>query len=477
MELISNSRENISILNLGEERFLSHGVSFEPQKDLWRIDAKTKSFIFNFKDIPNPSLKNIIKLYLSFKLSSRSISHCHNSYRFLYNQLRKVNEISEFEPLIFKTISKYKNTKNEWQLWCLKDFYQWSLNMNFKQFSENIGDTFSNIKISGNEKGHKVLIQDENEGPLSDSQINELVEKMSGDQSPEWEEIRLYLWISLVLGANPRNILLLHWSDFKVLETGNQKVYMLNVPRIKKRLEDRQEFKLRELDSRVGKILENYKNKIITKTNNDLDSPIFTTPDKKNYFQQSHLPRRIRNYLKFLDINFNVTSRRLRYTFATRLVMNGVSKEKLGELLDHSDLQHVQVYYDLREKIKDFLSEAESKELGEIFKRFKGNITKDNGDGDILYSYVKNPKKSVLGKCGSDELCNLNPPFSCIVCPKFNAFSDSLDVYKQMLTYLVTWSIDRKETYGDNERIHSLMHDVQLALGDLISRIESGEKS
>ncbi|TCG00254.1 hypothetical protein BZM27_54725, partial [Paraburkholderia steynii] len=44
----------------------------------------------------------------------------------------------------------------------------------------------------------------------------------------------------------------------------------------------------------------------------------------------------------------HISPRRLRYTFATTMVELGVSRKVLAAMLDHSDTQHVQVYYALK---------------------------------------------------------------------------------------------------------------------------------
>ena len=433
----------------------------------WALYSGSENYFFNFDRLESIYITRVAKIYCSFNLQTKSLPHSENCLRVILEALGNISDSNNLETDIINSIlefiKKNRNTHSEYRIWYLKNWYSWCSNLSLPFFKKDFKESLSNIKISGNIKGQNVLSMDEDEGPLNEEELNKLTKCLLEDENSRYIKERLYLLLSLSLGCNRRNLLLLRWEDLRILKNGDSEIFLLNVPRIKKRLaRDREEFKTRELDSRIGKILKQNMN----------SGPIFGEGVTGSTFNG-----KVKIYVVKLGIEFVVTARRLRYTFATRLVMNGVSKEKLAELLDHSDLQHVQVYYDLREKIKDFLSEAESKELGAIFKRFKGKISKDSGDGDILYSYTQSPKKSILGKCGSNELCSLNPPFSCIVCPKFNAFSDSLDVYKQMLAYLVSWSKDRKDTYGDNERIHSLMHDVQLALGDLIKRIESKEQA
>ncbi|MDR8469758.1 phage integrase family protein, partial [Acinetobacter baumannii] len=47
----------------------------------------------------------------------------------------------------------------------------------------------------------------------------------------------------------------------------------------------------------------------------------------------------------------HVTPRRLRYTLATGLAAEGISRRELARILDHTDTQHVGVYFDVAGKI------------------------------------------------------------------------------------------------------------------------------
>ncbi|MFA5583027.1 MAG: tyrosine-type recombinase/integrase, partial [Bacteriovoracaceae bacterium] len=307
---------------------------------------------------------------------------------------------------------------------------------------------------------------DEDEGPYNDQELNSIVRLLKNDIKLSHGKLLAYLF--LTLGVNPRNLVLLKWEHFSVIENGSHKIYLLKVPRIKKRSETI-DFKLRELDQRVGIIFDNLKSKAD-------DGYVFKDSNGEPLTVMG-LRGVLLNYLSNLFEgseleNVRISPRRFRYTFATRLVISGVSKERLADLLDHTDLQHVQIYYDLRHKIKGFLTEAENKKLGTILKRFEGSIEFANTDIGKDIKYYTLTANSALGKCGSDAHCDLNAPYSCFVCPKFNAFSDSLESYKKVYDDLLSWKKNRKEEFDENDRIQYQMDEVISALTDLIARIE-----
>src|ERR1700693_2988323 len=43
----------------------------------------------------------------------------------------------------------------------------------------------------------------------------------------------------------------------------------------------------------------------------------------------------------------HITVRRLRYTLASNLASEGISRSELARILDHSDTQHVHVYFEI----------------------------------------------------------------------------------------------------------------------------------
>lgn len=446
------------------------GDKIDSTEDTWRFDDVASKDVIMFSRIKNSYIRYAIKLFIGTQSVSKSLKHFRNIWYRLSNVLGEIDS-SKLEQEIIQTIDSYisntRGTSSEHQIWYLKSWYLWCFDMGLTYFSEDYADYLSSISISGNTKGQAVMSLEENHGPLNDKEISCFTNLLSKDSSISSERVMAYLF--LTLGCNPRNLSLLKWEDFSVVSSNDYKVYLLRVPRIKKRLKNRKDFKTRELDQRLGRIIEEFKAQ-------NSSGAMFCDMNGVPYTAQK-LQILFTSYAKKLtdgsEINgMHLTPRRLRYTFATRLVMSGVSKERLADLLDHTDLQHVQVYYDLRHQIKGFLTEAENQRLGQILRRFEGSIDPqmDNSTKDIKYYTHK--ANSALGKCGSDSHCELNAPYSCFVCPKFNAFSDSLDSYKEVQSDLLSWKSSRKEEVDENDRIQFQMDEVISAITDLISRIE-----
>lgn len=63
-----------------------------------------------------------------------------------------------------------------------------------------------------------------------------------------------------------------------------------------------------------------------------------------------------------------------RYTLATNLVKDGATQRQLAQILDHTDLQHVQVYFDLAGNIVELLDKALIGPYAQMLRFFKGDF-------------------------------------------------------------------------------------------------------
>jgi hypothetical protein len=107
--------------------------------------------------------------------------------------------------------------------------------------------------IPGNPKGVAVTTADPNDGPLFEVEENALRAALQ-ENTPDLRSSTL-IWLFLTLGPNPMNIAYLRESDLKVRPLANQTYYEIKMPRIKKRVAPRAEFKTRKLEKFLGAML------------------------------------------------------------------------------------------------------------------------------------------------------------------------------------------------------------------------------
>jgi len=147
-----------------------------------------------------------------------------------------------------------------------------------------------------------------------------------------------------------------------------------------------------------------------------------------------------------------ISTRRLRYTFATNRVREGISAIDLAEALDHSDLQHVRVYFDAKSSVVERLDRAGAMTIAPMLNLFKGTVcrTADEAVNGAIPAKRIRPAPAIagamaavrhLGVCGKGEICKLYPPYSCCLCDRYQPFTNSLNLHEQMLGHL----LDRRE--------------------------------
>jgi len=174
-----------------------------------------------------------------------------------------------------------------------------------------------------------------------------------------------------------------------------------------------------------------------------------------------------------------VTPRRLRYTFATRLVREGTSQRALAETLDHTDLQNVRVYFDIKSDIVEKLDRAMAMALGPLSQAFLGHLVRAERDavrGDRPTSRIYRASMSEralnpVGTCGSFSFCGLIAPTACYTCAKFQPWMDA--PHDKVLEDLLADRL-RRQAEGLDERMVGIHDQTILAVADVIRRIEIG---
>jgi integrase len=249
----------------------------------------------------------------------------------------------------------------------IRQWYIASADRMLEGFDDEVVYALEDLRIEGNAKGLAVLSSDPNRGPLSEFEEEALRSALLRDDGPI--DQRAALWLAFAYGTNPSNIALLREEDFRSYHFGDgtPSEYFLNIPRIKKRMPPRTEFKARLVDGRLARIIDELIEHNRAVAPGGGSRPLFRTAIKRAnlvdgplheyayHNAASGITGLIAQCSRRLDVvsprtgePLVLNSRRLRYTFASKMVRQGVTARDLAELLDHTDTQNVQVYYVLR---------------------------------------------------------------------------------------------------------------------------------
>lgn len=147
--------------------------------------------------------------------------------------------------------------------------------------------------------------------------------------------------------------------------------------------------------------------------------------------------------------------------------------ETLADLLDHSDLQNVIVYY-AGTSVGKHLDQAFAVSVAPLVNRFMGRVVLDeseafNGGGRVKAETMGRIKN--IGTCGSTSLCTLYPPFSCYLCPVFQPWRDA--PHREVLGDLIRQRDARIEATGRaDDRIAKQYDEIILAVAQVVAQCE-----
>jgi hypothetical protein len=506
--------------------FSREGIEIEVLGDQWELPIPHRHSNIDFTSVENINLKYSIKKCIVDQVSRVSsnsgfqywsdISYIILSQQASFSIFEGISS-NELENRLINLIEDVLNkARMKHKLWSLYRVIQWYIwcSENFPElgFSQSYAQELDAIELPGNPKGEAVRQEDPNKGSLHRGlELQLLINALKEDVSDDYAHLKqkAAVALSIAFGRNPANLTYLKESDLRNLDPeGDEPCYILSMPRIKKRqLIPRDDMVEEYLEPEIAKyILEliesSKKHKLLVEVGEniiEIERPIFFRPPKSQRPIKSILPSEAYN-LKSRDITeliksfvirhglispitgeeLHVTSRRLRYTIATGLASEGISKRELARVLDHTDTQHVDVYFELKGKIIEHLDKATAKGFSNYINFFKGNVIENDDDAingrrdDKHLKFVdeENPNdQSDIGVCGQSNVCHLDPPYSCYLCPKFQPYKHA--DHEHVLDCLLVGREKRLEKY-EKSRLGIQLDEVIAAVAQVVKICEEG---
>lgn len=319
----------------------------------------------------------------------RSISDNHFIDRAVFEIVRKV----VLETVSLTNLSSYAGAFVRW--------YLWSTDAGYPAFDPDVAAEFDQVHVGGNPQGQAVLRQDPNSGPLKEVELTALRGALKAAERTNLLSISdiCLAWLFLSFGTNPKNLRLINEEDLiKTALPGGAAIYELRIPRIKKRTPgDRDQFRVRKLVPEIGRLVES----LIAQNRNGetaesakRDRPLFRVSKPRAvlvgtvFDAQAHrrptswAGTRLGTIAQKLQLQsydglpLRLTPRRLRYSFATRLVQEGASLQEVADALDHSSTEYVHVYFNSRSDLVRRLDLKLALVLAPIAQAFMGTLIK-----------------------------------------------------------------------------------------------------
>ncbi len=384
-------------------------------------------------------------------------------------------------------------------------WYLWNLDCGAPGFDEDVAATLDPIKIGKTATGQAVMRDDPQSGPLRQHEIEMLETRLRSSLANNLPlKHRVATWLFICFGSNTKNVRLI--AEDGLIRTDlsdGTSVYEIRIPRIKKRTAGEwDQFRTRKLTPFVGRlaeelIAENCAARLASGiAEDDYFRPLLrsakprqrlvgTAFDQHRYrVPATEVCLMLAEVAEILDLTaadgtrLALPPRRLRYTFATKLVKDGASPQEVADALDHTDTQHVMVYFNSRSDIVRRLDLAIGLALAPIAQAFMGQVIRDEaqaarqGDQSSRIRHHSPTMKSLetVGSCGNFGFCGLLAPIACYTCSSFQAWLDA--PHKAVFDALEAKRLERLSRGADPKMTQ--IHDrTMIAIADVIARCDA----
>lgn len=493
--------------------------------DTWRLPYSARdNATLNFEKVVNNQVKAALKIHIADRLRRISTHAGYAAYQDIWREVLRHwesdNSDSDIEAhlinLFERAINRARKSKRLWAMYRPIQWYLWCAeNTPDMGFSEVYGQELEAIELPGNPKGEAVRMEDPESGPLHKSlELPLLINALKSDEGKSFEclQQKVVVALSIAFGRNPANLTFLREADLMRLTADNEDpCYIIRMPRIKKRFVNPRDDLLDEyLDPYFGAMVEQLielnqalplsvgekafikpeERPLLINKNGNKAAVLSGDIDNAFNFTSRDISRLLNAFVRRHNIIspvtgalLRITPRRLRYTLATGLAAEGISKRELARILDHTDTQHVQVYFEMAGRIVEHLDKATTKAFSNYLNFFKGKVVDSdmeaiNGDRDdkhLIFVDEQNPTvQSDIGVCGESSVCRLDPPYSCYLCPKFQPYRHA--DHEQVLDCLLASRKERLEKY-ENARLGIQLDEVISAVAQVVKICEEGQEN
>lgn len=442
-----------------------NGRPVDTRGRVWRLQEPSDNIDLNWDTlIVEPDIEAAIQCFLAYTIETHAPKTAHQVFKQLkYCFVRlppfRTNSDISYEA-IEGAIAKARQDRKDWHFHYIRKWYQWCEEQEIPGFSGAIACRLYRLKIIVNPRAVRVMSRDIQDGPLSHDEhflVRQAVKTGKGRLVD-----RVIIMLLLETGARPIQLVQLEELDIVVnSETEGHSFYSLNIPRAKQRQVGEPEKKRRRISPELGCSIQELIRQNHTKHgNHGRQMPILCIKNVsgkrltkelqtryKLHMKVVGFGQRVRGYPIQADIvsprttsHLKLHALRLRYTYFTMLAEQGTAANHLAELADHSNDKSIGFYVSSTSSVVDRLNAALGNDphYSATIGRFLGQlVTRDQPHqvGAIIQGSAPTLKTlGGIGVCGANFLCDLYPPLSCYVCPKFQAWIDG--PHKELLQEL-----------------------------------------
>lgn len=485
---------------LGSEQFYSRdGYVVDLLDERWKLSKDIDLPIGEFSRI-FPGDSYTLRQVLAFYARHSSPSHVQNLMVRLAHYVKTLKGAELFSVESFISYNASLDKPRAWYLSTVRVLVRQWARLGYPGIPAETLTLLDSLRIKGNEKGRAVQSQCPEEGPLTDVEMQGVVESTThcfATRVLGLTEAALTMTFAMT-GRRPGQVSALKLKD--LIQVGSK--YFINFPRAKQRnMGWRSSFKKFAIIEDLWMLLNEQANYVRVLFAKSLDTklipahmdgelPLFPNMNEELSIaveldvlksDRLHIPSiEISHTLVDAGEKMNVISERsgqplhlnpnrFRYTLGTNLAREGKGEYVIAEALDHSDTQNVGVYVKNLPDIVERIDKAVAMQLAPFAQIFRGVVIPSERQalrGDDPSSRISNGKGNV-GSCGSHGFCGALAPVACYTCTYFQPWLDG--PHEEVLDGLIQERERVKDLTGDL-KIASANDRLIYAVSDVIHR-------
>lgn len=480
-----------TILALPETAKTRDGRELSLRREPWSFVSLAGRHTFDFSVFGHFSkdvlyrLKFGILWYIQNKAAS-SASLYYNEFKVFYLSIIKQKNIM-VDIICISDLQEYRNSlgqRSEWRLAAVRTFLLNIDDLGFGITSQDALGYLEDVRLRGMVKGASIRVRDRNNGAFTSTELLTIQTALNDAHAGGQIDLTQFAvtWLLLGYGIRPIQIAALKESDLVIARGEAGKFYALRIPRAKQRGQAiRTSFKTRYCSKQIGHLLEevireNRKIRSALRLSGDSWPMFMKRVDRCGVGFEYHFDARQMSIMVSSVVSrlagFAANPRRFRITLAQRAVDDGKDKFTVADLLDHSDLQNVGVYYEASPSMVLRLDRHMAMTMAPLAQAFAGVIVRNQGDAlrgadatrQIFDRSLINHSEP-LGICGQMSFCGLTIPYACCTCRHFRPWVDG--PHEEFLTALID-DRNRMESEGYSSKIYSIRDRTILAVAEVV---------
>lgn len=468
------------------------GIVFEPRLDQWRLGGLTNSQTMKFDEFERLSTEMVsrLKWVMVVRLQEISFAHAKNLFAgfiiFYRSILSKSNSFCErielSHILAFKTLL---DDSTEWKLGMLRILLTDMSRLGFGIASDEAIEYLDSSSIRGNIKGTSIRTRDSEKGAFSDTELLTIQSALNNAYALGKIDLDTLaiVWLFLAYGCRPIQIAAMKEKDLVVSENSEGKAYALRIPRAKQKgCGHRDRLSARYCSKQIGALLERViESNAARRAEFEIlrgEAPIFMAkkpgmlPELAYHRTSQSVGTTVGKAIDRLS-GLKGNAKRFRITLAQRAVDDGKDKYTVAELLDHSDTQNVEVYFEASPAMVLRLDRHLAMEMAPLAQAFAGVVVEREDEARrgrdrtsriydrTLVDNITDP----LGTCGQMSFCGLSAPYACYTCRHFQPWVDG--PHEEFMSALIA-DRNRMEAEGLSPKIFTIRDRAILAAAEVI---------